>query len=169
MPQLIETHLAQLAVLFVSYSMITTGLLTVFIWDTLVFDKRDAMVLGPLPLRGSTIVGAKLAALATFLVGTALAVNVTSGLPFAFVTGGPKVTSFNTLPVISRARLAARYSCFPRLSSSEDCSCFWSARSSRQRRALSAVRVSQRSALLHDGADGDGRSHAANLVVRGTV
>lgn len=90
MPQIIETRLAQLAVLFVSYSMITTGLLTVFIWDALVFDKRDAMVLGPLPLRGSTIVGAKLAALATFCVGTALAINVTSGLPFAFVTGGPE-------------------------------------------------------------------------------
>ena len=59
--------------------MITTGLLTVFIWDTLVFDKRDAMVLGPLPLRGPTIVGAKLAALATFLVGAALAVNVDIG------------------------------------------------------------------------------------------
>jgi hypothetical protein len=87
MPQLIEGALAQMAVLFVSYSMISTGLLTVFIWDTLVFDKRDAMVLGPLPLRGRTIVGAKLAALATFLVGTALAVNVVSGVPFAFVTG----------------------------------------------------------------------------------
>jgi hypothetical protein len=90
LPQMIETRLAQLAVLFVCYSMITTGLLTVFIWDTLVFDKRDAMVLGPLPLRGRTIVGAKLAALATFLLGTALAVNVTSGVPFAFVTGGPE-------------------------------------------------------------------------------
>ena len=89
MPQLIEIRLAQLAVLFVSYSMSTTGLLTVFIWDALVFDKRDAMVLGPLPLRGSTIVSAKLAALATFLVGTALAVNITSGVPFGFVTGGP--------------------------------------------------------------------------------
>ncbi len=90
MPQMIDTRLAQLAVLFVSYSMITTGLLTVFIWDTLVFDKRDAMVLGPLPLRGSTIVAAKLAALATFLVGSAVAVNVVSGVPFAFVTGGPE-------------------------------------------------------------------------------
>lgn len=90
MPQLIETYHAQMAVMFVAYSMITTGLLTVFIWDTLVFDKRDAMVLGPLPLSGRTIVGAKLAALATFLVGTALVVNVTSGLPFAFVTGGPE-------------------------------------------------------------------------------
>ena len=81
--------LAQLAVLFVSYSMVTTGLLTVFIWDTLVFDKRDAMVLGPLPVPGKTIVAAKLAALATFLMGSALAVNLISGLPFAFVTGGP--------------------------------------------------------------------------------
>ena len=69
--------------------MSTTGLLTVFIWDALVFDKRDAMVLGPLPLRGSTIVSAKLAALATFLVGAAFAVNITSGVPFGFVTGGP--------------------------------------------------------------------------------
>ncbi len=90
MPRLIETYHAQVAVLFVAYSMITTGLLTVFIWDALVFDKRDAMVLGPLPLRGRTIISAKLAALATLLVGTALAVNVTSGLPFAFVTGGPE-------------------------------------------------------------------------------
>ena len=80
MPHLIEVFLAQMAVLFVSYSMISIGLLTVFIWDTLVFDKRDAMVLGPLPLRGSTIVGAKLAALATFLVGTAVAVNIVSGV-----------------------------------------------------------------------------------------
>jgi hypothetical protein len=90
MPQLIENYHAQMAVLFVSYSMITTGLLTVFIWDALVFDKRDAMVLGPLPLSGRTIVGAKLAALATLLVGSASVVNVTSGLPFAFVTGGPE-------------------------------------------------------------------------------
>ena len=87
MPQIVEVFLAQMAVLFVSYSMISTGLLTVFIWDTLVFDKRDAMVLGPLPLRGATVIGAKLAALATFLVGTALAVNVVSGISFGVVTG----------------------------------------------------------------------------------
>ena len=86
-PQIVEVFLAQMAVLFVSYSMISVGLLTVFIWDVLVFDKRDAMALGPLPLRGPTIVGAKLAALATFLVGTALAVNVISGVSFGLVTG----------------------------------------------------------------------------------
>jgi hypothetical protein len=87
MPELIEARLAQLAVLFVSYAMVTTGVLTVFIWDALVFDKRDSMVLGPLPLRGTTIVAAKLAALATFLLGPALVVNLTSGVPFGLVTG----------------------------------------------------------------------------------
>lgn len=87
MPQIVEVFLAQMAVLFVSYSMISTGLLTVFIWDALVFDKRDAMVLGPLPLHGRMVVGAKLAALATFLLGTALAVNVVSGVSYGFVTG----------------------------------------------------------------------------------
>ena len=52
MPQIIEDVPRADGGAFVSYSMISTGLLTVFIWDTLVFDKRDAMVLGPLPLRG---------------------------------------------------------------------------------------------------------------------
>jgi hypothetical protein len=88
MPGLVETRLAQMAIIFVGYSMITTGLITVFIWDTLVFDKRDAMVLGPLPVPGRTVVFAKLAALATFLIGTTVAINVTSGIPFGFVTGG---------------------------------------------------------------------------------
>jgi hypothetical protein len=70
--------------------MVTTGLITVFIWDTLVFDKRDAMVLGPLPVPGRTVVFAKLAALATFLLGAALLVNLTSGMPFGLVTGGKR-------------------------------------------------------------------------------
>src|SRR5262245_56514997 len=38
MPHLVETRLAQMAVIFVAYSMVTTGLITAFIWDTLVFD-----------------------------------------------------------------------------------------------------------------------------------
>ena len=156
MPQIDRNRLAQLAVLFVSYSMITTGLLTVFIWDALVFDKRDAMVLGPLPLRGSTIVGAKLAALATFLVGTALAVNVTSGVPFGFVTGGPEGHILRHLAGHLSGTIGGAVFVF---SHARDCSRI--AGAARQRacrgdgRVVSAVPVPQRSALLHDGADGD--------------
>ena len=42
--------------------MVTVGFLAVLEWDALAFNRRDAKVLGPLPLPGSTIIGAKLAA-----------------------------------------------------------------------------------------------------------
>ncbi|MGE5245858.1 MAG: hypothetical protein ACM3SQ_16675 [Betaproteobacteria bacterium] len=71
---------------FVTYSMVTIGFIAVFEWDTLGFDRRDAMVLGPLPVAGTTIVAAKLAALAAFLVGAALAVNLPDAFVFAFAT-----------------------------------------------------------------------------------
>lgn len=87
-PEMIENILAKLAAIFVGYSMVTVGMITVFVWDALVFDKRDAMVIGPLPLRGLTVIAAKLAALATFMLGASLAINLTAGLPYAFVTGG---------------------------------------------------------------------------------
>jgi hypothetical protein len=71
---------------FVTYSMVTVGFVAVFVWDALTLDCRDAMVLGPLPVRGSTIVAAKLAALCTFLAGTALAMNLPNAFIFAFET-----------------------------------------------------------------------------------
>ncbi|HZR22057.1 MAG TPA: hypothetical protein VFA59_00625 [Vicinamibacterales bacterium] len=70
----------------VGYSMITIGLLTVFAWDALSFDRRDAMVLGPLPLRSSDVILAKLAALAVFLVGSAVALNLLNASLFGLET-----------------------------------------------------------------------------------
>ena len=72
---------------FVTYSMVTLGFVAVFVWDALTFDQRDAMVLGPLPLRARTIVTAKLAALGAFIGGAAMAVNVPDAFVFAFETG----------------------------------------------------------------------------------
>src|SRR5436190_10672506 len=89
-PEMIDQMLAQLSVIYVSYSIVTTGLITVFVWDALSFDRRDAMVIGPLPLTGPTIIAAKLAALVTFLLGTSLAVNLSAGVPYALITGSPE-------------------------------------------------------------------------------
>lgn len=85
-PERIDELLAKLAFIFVTYSMVTVGFIAVFVWDALTFDRRDAMVLGPLPLRGTTIITAKLAALGTFLLGTSAAVNLVTAVPFALVT-----------------------------------------------------------------------------------
>lgn len=87
-PEMIEQMLAGLSVLYVSYSMITTGLITAFVWDALNFERRDAMILGPLPVSGVTVIAAKLAALVTFLLGVSVLVNVSAGVPYALVTGG---------------------------------------------------------------------------------
>ena len=68
------------------YSMVTVGMIAVFVWDALSFDRRDAMVLGPMPIRGSTIIMAKLAALTAFLLGSSAVVNMLNAFVFAFET-----------------------------------------------------------------------------------
>ena len=70
----------------VGYSMVTVGLVAVFVWDALSFDRRDAMVLGPMPLRGSTIITSKLAALTAFLLGSSAAVNLLNAVVFGLET-----------------------------------------------------------------------------------
>ncbi len=73
---------------FVLYSMVVMGFVMVFEWDALFTDRKDYLVLTPLPLRSSLIFRAKLGALMVFLglfvidanaLGTALAPLVSGG------------------------------------------------------------------------------------------
>ena len=86
MPGLVDQFLIAMGAVFVVFSTITTGFIAAFLWDTLAFDRRDAMVLAPLPLRGATIVMAKVAALSALLLGASVATNLVSAVPFALVT-----------------------------------------------------------------------------------
>src|SRR5258708_5229452 len=74
--ELLNDTLEWVEALFITHSMVTTGLITVFVWDALTFDHRDAMVLGPLPVAGVTIAGAKLAALGAFLASASPNANL---------------------------------------------------------------------------------------------
>jgi hypothetical protein len=85
-PAQIDEARMRLALVFVTYAMVTAGFVAVFVWDGLTFERRDAMVLGPLPLRGSTVIGAKLSALALLMLGASFAINLMTALPFASVT-----------------------------------------------------------------------------------
>ncbi len=64
------------------------GLCSVLMWDTAFPDKRDAMVLGPLPVVPRTILLAKLSASATVLGIAVLALNFASSFSMALVFGG---------------------------------------------------------------------------------
>ena len=83
---MLEPVLAYLASDLIMYSMVTVSFIAVLEWDALGFDRRDAMVLGPLPIRGSTIIGAKLAALGALLVAVAASINLMPTVSFAFAT-----------------------------------------------------------------------------------
>ena len=66
--------------LFVSASMTATALVTLLAWDGLAVDARDASVLGAMPIRTRTIVGAKFGALVRFAAMFAFALNLVPGV-----------------------------------------------------------------------------------------
>lgn len=84
---------------FIAGTMLMVGLLTVVSWDSIFPDRRDAMVLGPLPVRPGTILGAKLAASGVLLGIAVVALNFGMGTILPIVAGG-------TFPGILRALFA---------------------------------------------------------------
>ncbi|HMF94965.1 MAG TPA: hypothetical protein VKE96_11745 [Vicinamibacterales bacterium] len=86
-PAMLEAMTRQMATVYITYSMVGVGVIAAVMWDTLSFDRRDAMVLGPLPLPASTVISAKITALAIFLLIVAFAVNVITAVPFSMVAG----------------------------------------------------------------------------------
>ena len=61
---------------FLATTMLVVGLFAVLSWDSVFPDKRDFLVLGPLPVAPRTILGAKLAALAYALGLLVISFNV---------------------------------------------------------------------------------------------
>ena len=76
----------------IATTMVVIGMFSVLNWDSIFPDRRDVLVLAPLPVRSSTLFLAKLAALAFALGLSVLALNIFSGLvwPFVFFSAGPE-------------------------------------------------------------------------------
>jgi hypothetical protein len=89
-PALIEPLTRLIATIFLAYAMVTVGVVAAFVWDALSFDRRDAMVIGPLPVPGGVVVGAKLAAIGALLLIVATAINVITAVPFAMIASSHK-------------------------------------------------------------------------------
>jgi hypothetical protein len=89
-PALLEPLTRMVATMFIMYSMVAIGVIAAVMWDALGFDRRDAMVLGPLPLRASTVIVAKLTAMAALLLIVAVSVNIIFAVSFSMVAGNHK-------------------------------------------------------------------------------
>lgn len=75
-------------VFFIGYSMAAVGLVTAASWQALFPDRRDAYVLGLVPVRASLVVAARVTALSLFVLGFAFAINVLSAVGFTLAAAG---------------------------------------------------------------------------------
>jgi hypothetical protein len=82
----VDDMLEWVAFVLTTYAMAGTGFITVLAWDALTFDRRDAAILGPLPLRRVTLIAAKLAALGALLLAGSIPIDLLNAAVFAFAS-----------------------------------------------------------------------------------
>jgi hypothetical protein len=85
----------------ISTMMLVAGLITVVSWDAIFPDRRDAMVLGPLPVRPHMILGAKVCASASLLGIALLALNAAPGFVASLILGQLHTSVFGFLQVLA--------------------------------------------------------------------
>ena len=73
----------------IATTMLVVGLFAVLSWDSTFPDRRDVLVLAPLPLKASTIFLAKIAAVATALGLTVVLLHIVAGFVWPLALGVP--------------------------------------------------------------------------------
>jgi hypothetical protein len=74
--------------LFVTFAMVATALVSLVIWDNVFPDRRDAYVIGHLPVRSSTVIVARLLAVGALMLLIALGSSLPSAFTYGVVAGG---------------------------------------------------------------------------------
>ena len=93
----------------IATTMLTVGLFAVLSWDSAYPDRRDALVLAPLPVRASTIFLAKIASVAVALGLTVVIFNAASGLLLPFALAPREATPLDLLASFKFYRSLAAY------------------------------------------------------------
>src|SRR6266545_1184158 len=70
--------------LYIGFTMIATATVTAIAWNSLLSDRRDALVLGVLPVRPLVIVWGRLGALSIYMFAIGVAMNALSSVTFGF-------------------------------------------------------------------------------------
>lgn len=86
---------------YLGFVMVATAAITAIMWNTLLGDRRDALVLGVLPVRPPTIVAARLAALSMYMIAIGVAMNALASISFGF-----SLAPFNTFAFAVRGVVA---------------------------------------------------------------
>ena len=87
-PDVLDLFMWPHKLLFIIMAMVGTAAVSLVIWENVFPDRRDAFILGPLPLRTRTMVMARLGALAGLMAMIALGASLPSALFYGLVAGG---------------------------------------------------------------------------------
>ena len=94
-PLIVERFLIGYQAFHIAFAMAVAGVVTMMVWSSLTPDKRDALVLGPLPVGTREQAYGRLVALLQFFGLFAVAVAVPTGIAFNFVSSGAdNITQF---------------------------------------------------------------------------
>ena len=85
----------------VALTMLAVGLFAVLSWDSTFLDRRDVLVLAPLPVRGRTLFAAKIAAVGSALGLTVAALNCLSGFAWPMTLAPPGSGMVGTLRFVA--------------------------------------------------------------------
>ncbi len=114
----IDTHQSREAVVtsawtlehsLVATTMLLVGVFSVLSWDSAYPDRRDVLVLAPLPVRPSTIFFAKLASIAAATGATVILFNAADGLMLPFALAPSTATPLDLLLSLSFYQRIAAY------------------------------------------------------------
>lgn len=87
-PDVLDLFMWPHKLMFIIMAMVGTAAVSLVIWENVFPDRRDAFILGPLPLRTRTMVTARLGALAGLMAMIALGASLPSALFYGLVAGG---------------------------------------------------------------------------------
>jgi hypothetical protein len=88
-------------VLYLGFTMIGTAIVTVLAWQSLMVDRRDAIVLGALPVSHRVIIRAKLLALASYIGVIVLAMHLLSAVGFGVFLAATRESAFAARGVVA--------------------------------------------------------------------
>ena len=97
---------------YLGFSMVATGGLGAIVWNSLLLDRRDSLVLGTLPVRGRTIVWSKIAALAAYIGLISVAMHALGSLSYGFTLSQRSSAGFAVAGVVAHFIAATAASAF---------------------------------------------------------
>jgi hypothetical protein len=99
-------------IVYLSLGMAAMMLLAAVVWQALLVDRRDAIVLGSFPVRPRTVVAGKLFALFGYLGIVTAGMNVIASLTYGFMLGGGLIGSLRAIPAhFVASMLACMFAC----------------------------------------------------------